>query len=335
LSSYRLSFEEPVRELERVIEDLRKAAANGKTASARELKRLERKRDQLLKDIYSNLTPWQKVQVARHPERPSTSDYIRLILNDFQELHGDRRFGDDKAMICGLGTLNGIRLGLVGHHKGRATPEKIRCNFGMAHPEGYRKALRVVMLAEKFHLPVLALIDTPGAYPGVGAEERGQAYAIAENILEMSLLRTPIVGVVLGEGGSGGALGIGIADCLLMLQYAYYSVISPEGCAAILWRSAEMVEEAAMALKLGARDLLNMGLIDGIIEEPVGGAHRDPDLMARRLREAIVQNLRKLARLKTDTLLERRRRKYRMMGVFKEDGRLIDQVRLRSKPAEA
>ena len=335
MSSYRLSFEEPVREIDRLIEDLRKPGPDGKRNNTRKLKRLERKKMQLLKDIYSNLTPWQRVQVARHPERPSTADYIRLIVNDFQELHGDRRYGDDKAMIAGLGTIDGVRLAVIGHVKGRTTPEKIRCNFGMAHPEGYRKALRIMKLAEKCHLPVLSLIDTAGAYPGVGAEERGQAYAIAENILEMAMLRTPTVGVILGEGGSGGALGIGLVDRLMMLRYAYYSVISPEGCAGILWRSGEMAEEAAAALKIGAGDLMKLGLIDSIIEEPLGGAHRDHDQAAQNVRLAIVAGLKGLRRLKPNRLLEKRQQKYRLMGVFNEGGRLVEQVQLRSAAVEA
>lgn len=335
MSSYRLSFEEPVREIDRLIEDLRKPGPDGKRNNTPKLKRLERKKMQLLKDIYSNLTPWQRVQVARHPERPTTADYIRLIVNDFQELHGDRLYGDDKAMIAGLGTIDGVRLAVIGHVKGRTTPEKIRCNFGMAHPEGYRKALRIMKLAEKCHLPVLSLIDTAGAYPGVGAEERGQAYAIAENILEMAMLRTPTVGVILGEGGSGGALGIGLVDRLMMLRYAYYSVISPEGCAGILWRSGEMAEEAAAALKIGAGDLLKLGLIDSIIEEPLGGAHRDHDQAAQNARLAIVANLKGLRRLKPNRLLEKRQQKYRLMGVFNEGGRLVEQVQLRSAAVEA
>ncbi len=336
MSSYRLSFEEPVRELDRLIEDLRKPNPNGKSDNTRELKRLERKKTQLLRDIYSKLTPWQRVQVARHPERPSTADYIRLIVNDFQELHGDRCYGDDKAMVAGLGTIDGIRLAVVGHVKGRTTPEKIRCNFGMAHPEGYRKALRVMKLAEKCHLPVLSLIDTAGAYPGVGAEERGQAFAIAENILEMAMLRTPTVGVIVGEGGSGGALGIGLVDRLLILQYAYYSVISPEGCAGILWRSGEMAEEAAAALKMSAEDLLRLGLVDSVVDEPLGGAHRNHDQAAQNVRLAIVAALKTLKRLKLTKLLERRRQKYRMMGVFNEAGQLIEQAQqLRAVTTEA
>jgi len=331
LSSYRLSFEEPVRELDRLIEDLRKPNPNGKSNNTRELKRLERKKLQLLKDIYSKLSPWQRVQVARHPDRPSTADYIRLIVNDFQELHGDRRYGDDKAMIAGLGTIDGIRLAIVGHVKGRTTPEKIRCNFGMAHPEGYRKALRIMTLAEKCRLPVLSLIDTAGAYPGVGAEERGQAFAIAENILEMAMLRTPTVGIILGEGGSGGALGIGLVDRLLIMRYAYYSVISPEGCAGILWRSGEMAEEAASALKIGWDDLTKLGLVDAMIDEPVGGAQRNHDQAAQNVRQAIVANLKALKKLRLNKLLEKRRQKYRMMGVFNEGGRLVEQAQLRAE----
>jgi acetyl-CoA carboxylase carboxyl transferase subunit alpha len=335
MSSYRLQFEEPVRELERLIEDLKKAEQEGKVKNSDEMRRLTEKRDQLLREIYGSLTPWQMVQVARHPERPSTSEYVRQIFNDFLEIHGDRCYGDDRAMLCGFGTLGGVRCAVVGHQKGKTTPEKIKCNFGMAHPEGYRKAMRLMRLAERFHLPVVALIDTQGAYPGVGAEERGQAYAIAENIMEMSMLRTPIIGVVLGEGGSGGALGIGIADKFLMLQYAYYSVISPEGCAAILWRSAEHVELAATALKLNAPALLDMGLIDGVIEEPVGGAHRNAELAAERLKQSVLEALCEGCDLPVETLLARRQGKYRSMGVFREGGQPVDQARQRVKSAQA
>ena len=332
MSSYQLPFEEEVREIERELNALR--GAEGKGGDSREIASLERRLERALKSLYERLTPWQRVQVARHPERPSTADYTRLILSEFHEFHGDRRFGDDRAVLCGFGRINDVRIALVGHQKGRTTPERIRCNFGMPHPEGYRKALRVMRLAERLGLPIVTLIDTPGAYCGVAAEERGQAYAIAENIMEMSQLRTPIVGAVIAEGGSGGALGIGMVDTLLVLQYAYYSVISPEGCAAILWRSGDQVEEAAAALRLSAEDLQELGLADGIVPEPVGGAHRDPECAAANLKAALLDALERLSHLSADALLERRRRKYRLMGVFMEGDRLVDQARERLQAAQ-
>jgi len=333
VSTRQLPFEEPVADLEREIHRLREAGRNGGASDLRQIATLERRLQRSIKTLYARLTPWQRVQVARHPDRPSTNDYIRLMLNEFHEFHGDRRFGDDRAVVCGFGTIQGVRIALVGHQKGRTTPERIRCNFGMPHPEGYRKALRVMKLAERFGMPVISLIDTPGAYCGIAAEERGQAYAIAENIMEMSELRTPIIGAVIAEGGSGGALGIGVADTLLMLQYAYYSVISPEGCAAILWRSGEKVEEAAQALRLSADDLMALGLVDRIVEEPLGGAHRDPERAAAGLKAALLESLEAARRLSPDALLERRREKYRRMGVFKEGGRTVEQARERLNAA--
>ena len=333
MSSFQLPFEEPVVDIERQIAELREAAANGKGNNVRKVADLEKKRDRLLIGLYSKLSPWQRVQVARHPERPSTSDYISLMLSEFHEIHGDRRFGDDKAKCCGFGVLGGRRIVLVGHKKGRTTPERIRCNFGMPHPEGYRKALRAVALAERFGLPVVTLINTPGAYCGVAAEERGQAMAIAENIMEMSEVRTPLVGAVIAEGGSGGALGIGLVYTLLILEHAYYSVISPEGCAAILWRSGDKVAEAAEALKLGAKDLKELGLVDRIIDEPIGGAHRDTEAAAANLKAALIEAIDALQAMPVDEMIDRRRTRYRNMGVFKEEGKRVDQANERIKAA--
>jgi len=330
-----LPFDEPVWELDRRIEELRLSTALDAVAVNKEIRELERKRDEILSALYANLTPWQQVQLARHPNRPTTLDYVRMMVEDFVELHGDRRFGDDHAIVAGFGKLDGRRVVVIGHQKGRDTREKLRCNFGMPHPEGYRKALRVMRLAEKFHLPVVTLIDTPGAYPGVGAEERGEAAAIAENLLEMARLRTPIISVVTGEGCSGGAIGIGLADHLALLQYAYYSVISPEGCAAILWKTGEKAAEAAAAMRLTARDLLELGLIDAVIPEPIGGAHRNPEQMAATLKSAILKTLDALCGMPLDRLLEARTEKYRRVGVFMEQGRRIEQALAARAESEA
>jgi len=309
-------FEKPIAELEKKIKELKTFVSDKKIDLSSEIRRLEEKLAILKKDTYGNLTAWQKVQIARHPQRPYTLDYINMILNDFIEIHGDRGFSDDKAMVSGFAKLDGQKLIVIGHQKGRDTKENLRRNFGCAHPEGYRKALRVMQLAEKFALPVLVLIDTPGAYPGVGAEERGQAQAIALNLREMAVIATPIVAVVIGEGGSGGALGVGVADRVCVLENAYYSVISPEGCAAILWKNGAKAPEAAEVLKLTAPDLLKMGLIDEIIPEPLGGAHRAPEETAANLKSAAKKYLKALATLDKKELLEARYQKFRGMGVL-------------------
>ncbi len=311
---YALPFEQPVVELDRQIASLQ-ARPNAETY-ADELAGLKTNRDSLLAKIYRDLHPWDIVRLARHPNRPQTSDYIQLMCRDFCELHGDRHFGDDPAIIAGFGRIGPYKCMIVGHQKGRSTQEKIACHFGCAHPEGYRKALSKMKLAEKFGLPIVTLIDTPGAYPGVKAEERGQAEAIAVNLREMSRLATPIVCVVIGEGGSGGALGIGVGDKVAMLEYAWYSVISPEGCAAILWKTAneQTNARAAEALALTARRNLENGLIDHVIPEPAGGAHRQPHETATAVQVWIVDTITKLRRAKPDTLVQRRYEKLRRIG---------------------
>ncbi|MDD5237006.1 MAG: acetyl-CoA carboxylase carboxyltransferase subunit alpha, partial [Candidatus Omnitrophica bacterium] len=280
-----------------------------------EVKKLEERLEHLKKDTYSNLTAWQKVQLARHPLRPYTLDYISMIMSDFLELHGDRLFSDDKAMICGLAKLDKKKVVVIGHQKGRDTKENLKRNFGCAHPEGYRKALRVMQLAEEFQLPVVVFIDTPGAYPGIGAEERGQSHAIALNLREMMCISVPIMAIVIGEGGSGGALGVGVADRVAVLENSYYSVISPEGCAAILWKDGAKAPQAAEVLKLTGPDLLKMGIIDEVIPEPLGGAHRDPAKIARNVKEAIIRNFKELEGLDKDELLKLRYKKFRDIGI--------------------
>ena len=314
--TYQLEFEKPLLAIERQIAELEAAHGTSGNGIAAEVKKLKASHQSLLKKTYARLTAWQTVQVARHPGRPQSIDYIKAIVKDFSELHGDRRFGDDPAIVTGLGRIGPHKVMLVAHHKGKDTKEKIACHFGCAHPEGYRKALLKMKLAEKFNLPVVCLIDTQGAYPGVGAEERGQAEAIAFNLKEMSRLRTPIVCVVIGEGGSGGALGIGVGDRVAMMRYAWYSVISPEGCAAILWKTGEKAEEAAEQLHMTAKENLKLGVIDDIIEEPPGGAHRDPEEAAVNLEKWIVEALRDLKRFKPDNLSQRRYEKFRSMGKF-------------------
>ena len=313
-----LEFEKPLLELEQRIEELRSFADGQSIDVSRELARLEAKAEDLRKQIYGKLTRWQITQIARHPKRPYTLDYLRLLGIDFVELHGDRRFSDDEAMVGGMGFMGDRRVMIVGHQKGRDTKENIRRNFGMAHPEGYRKSLRLMKLAEKFGRPVVTFVDTPGAYPGIGAEERGQAEAIAVNLHEMSRLRIPIVVVVIGEGGSGGALGIGVGDRVLMLEYAIYSVISPEGCASILFRDASRAREAAEAMRITAADLAERGVIDEIIPEPPGGAHRDPQGAARNVGEAIARHLSELEALSGDELVRRRLDKFMAMGEYRE-----------------
>jgi len=311
-----LSFEKPIADLEKKIQELKNFTSTKKVDLTSEIKRLEEKLGVLREDIYGNLTAWQRVQIARHPKRPYTLDYIGMIMTDFIELHGDRYFADDLALITGLAKIGGKKVVVMGHQKGRDTKENLKRNFGCAHPEGYRKALRVMRLAEQFGLSVVILIDTPGAYPGIGAEERGQAQAIAMNLREMISMAVPIIAVVIGEGGSGGALGIGVADKVCVLENAYYSVISPEGCAAILWKSGSKAPEAAEALKLTAKDLLGMGLIDEILPEPLGGAHRDPQQTALDLKLALSRDLKTLGSLSTAKLLETRYEKFRNMGKF-------------------
>jgi len=314
MATYTLDFERPLLEIEKQIEELRK---NGGDRPA-DLVPLEQKLAELRAEIYRKLTPMQRVQVARHPRRPYTLDYLQTICTDFVELHGDRLFRDDPAMVGGWARLDGASVMVIGHQKGRDTKENLKRNFGMAHPEGYRKAMRLMRLAEKFHAPVITLVDTPGAYPGLGAEERGQAEAIARNLLVMASLRTPIITAVIGEGGSGGALAVGLADRILMLENSVYSVISPEGCAAILWKDASQRERAAEALKLTAQDLLRLRVIDEILPEPPGGAHAEPEATAQRLGEALRRHLRELRRFKIDKLLRRREEKYLAMGALSE-----------------
>lgn len=313
-----LDFEKPIAELEAMLKELRLLCATQDLNIGDEIARLETKSKALTDSIFASLTPWQISQIARHPLRPYTLDYVERLFTEFVELHGDRAFADDRAIVGGLARLDGQAVLVIGHQKGRDTKEKIYRNFGMPRPEGYRKALRLMKLAERFRLPVITFIDTPGAYPGIGAEERGQSEAIARNLFEMSRLRTPIICVVIGEGGSGGALAIGVGDRVLMLQYGTYSVISPEGCAAILWKSADRAADAAEAMGLTAERLLKLRLIDGIIAEPPGGAHRDPEQMAGNLRTALSDQLQALEALTVDELLEQRYRRLMSYGVFRE-----------------
>ncbi|HXG45818.1 MAG TPA: acetyl-CoA carboxylase carboxyltransferase subunit alpha [Gemmatimonadales bacterium] len=317
-SVYALEFEKPLLELEKQIEDLHRLGEERQIDVAEEARLLQVRLNTLREQIYRNLTPMQRVQVARHPRRPYTLDYLSTIFTDFIELHGDRLFRDDPAIVGGWARLAGVSVMVIGHQKGRDTKENLKRNFGMAHPEGYRKALRLMKLAAKFNAPVITLIDTPGAYPGLGAEERGQSEALARNILEMAALPTPIIAVVIGEGGSGGALALGVADRILMLENSVYSVISPEGCAAILWKDAAQRERAAEALKLTAQDLLRFKLIDEIVPEPLGGAHLDPDATGEALREALVRHMNELRKIRPEKLVRRRAEKYSAMGVFTE-----------------
>ncbi|MGK9477441.1 acetyl-CoA carboxylase carboxyltransferase subunit alpha [Melioribacter sp. OK-6-Me] len=311
-----LDFEKPIVELENKIEEMKKY--EGQLDISGEIKKLEEKVEELKKNIYQNLTRWQKVQLARHPERPSTLDYIYMMTKDFVELHGDRLFKDDKAIVGGFAKLDELKVMIIGHQKGRDTKSNLYRNFGMPNPEGYRKALRLMKLAEKFNKPVITMLDTPGAYPGLEAEQRGQAEAIARNLLEMSRLRVPIIVVIIGEGASGGALGIGVGDRILMLQNTWYSVISPESCSSILWRSWDFKEQAAEALKLTADDLLEQGIIDKIIPEPLGGAHKDPQKMADILKSILIEELNDLLKIKPDKLIQYRLEKFGKMGVYKE-----------------
>jgi len=313
-----LDFEQPIAELEAKIEELRHVTSDSEVNIQEEIGRLQAKSRQLTISIFANLTPWQITQLARHPHRPYTLDYVNAFCSEFTELHGDRMFSDDPAIIGGLGRIEEHTVMIIGHQKGRDTKERVRRNYGMPKPEGYRKALRLMRLAERFGLPLVTLIDTQGAYPGVGAEERGQSEAIARNLFEMSVLSVPIVTVVTGEGGSGGALAIGVCDRLLMLQYSTYSVISPEGCASILWKSQDKKEAAAEALNLTADRLSKLGLLDEVIEEPLGGAHRDPTLMSSRVKQALVRQLSELKAIPTDELRAARSKKIASFGVFTE-----------------
>jgi acetyl-CoA carboxylase carboxyl transferase subunit alpha len=317
VSNHRFGFERPISELEAQVQTLEASPADD--AEAREeLRRVKRDLADTKKRIYSSLAPWETVQVARHPERPMTTDYLNLVFDEFVELHGDKFFGDDRAMRTGFAKIDGYKVMVIGHQKGKTTKERIACYHGCAHPEGYRKALAKMKLAAKYQLPVICFIDTPGAYPGIGAEERGQAQVIAQNMFEMSRLPTPIICIVIGEGGSGGALGIGVGDKVAMLEHAYYSVISPEGCAGILWKSATYAEQAAAALKMTSKHLLGLGVVDDVIEEPLGGAHRDHHQMAARMKMYLVKCLKELVGQKSQTLVDKRYDKFRQMGVFLE-----------------
>jgi len=309
-----LDFEKPILELELKIAELKALASDGSIELSEEIKRLEVRLEKVRREVFESLTPWQKVQIARHPKRPYTIDYIHMIMADFIELHGDRMFQDDKAMVGGFAKIDGERVLVVGHQKGKDTKENLMRNFGSAHPEGYRKAMRLMKLAEKFEVPIIAFIDTPGAYPGIGAEERGQANSIAYNLREMIGLSVPIIVIVIGEGGSGGALGIGIGDRVYVMENAYYSVISPEGCAAILWKDRLKAPEAAEVLRLTAKDLIGFGIIDGEISEPLGGAHRDPEKSAQAVKKYIKKALKELKAVSVKKLLETRYEKFRGMG---------------------
>ena len=319
-----LEFEKPLARLEQQILELESLQTSKGVDYTKELRQLRNNYTALLRKTYEKLSAWETVQVARHPQRPLFRDYVEKICPDFRELHGDRHFGDDAAIKCGLARLGGHKVMLIGHHKGSDTQERLQCYFGMAHPEGYRKALRCMKLAEKYGLPVVTFIDTKGAYPGIGAEERGQAESIARNLMEMSRLRTPIVSVVCGEGGSGGALGIGVADKVAMMEFAWYSVISPEACSAILFKGNEEAAQLAESLKLTSRDLIKLGVIDNIVSEPLGGAHRDPHTAAHNLEQYVAKTLRDLKRCKIENLLERRYEKFRNLGVVIEESRRMN-----------
>ena len=313
-----LNFEQPIAELEARIDELRFVGDDAEINISDEIERLKKKKDSLIRSLFSNLGAWQITQLARHPRRPYMLDYIGNCFEDFQELHGDRMYSDDHALVGGLARVQGQAVVVLGHQKGRDTKDRVYRNYGMASPEGYRKALRLMRLAEKFNLPLITLIDTPGAYPGVGAEERGQSEAIARNLLEMVGLKTPIISVVIGEGGSGGALAIGVADRVLMFQYSIYCVISPEGCASILWKNSDKAEAAAEAMGITAERLHKLGLVDEVIAEPLGGAHRDSKAMADSMRSTLIQTLTDLQILPLAVLLEQRRQKLAAYGAFKE-----------------
>lgn len=318
MSEFLLDFEKPVIELEKKILSLKVSAEHSKIDFSSEIAELEEKKEKLKKEIYGSLTSWQKVMLARHPSRPYTLDYIKIICENFVELHGDRAFGDDPALVCGLATIDNKPVVVIGHQKGRTIQENIDRNFGMAHPEGYRKALRLMKMAEKFNRPIITFIDTAGAYPGIAAEERGQAEAIARNLREMSYLEVPVISIIIGEGGSGGAIGIGVANKVAMLENAYYSVISPEGCAAILFRDATKSKEATEALKITAKDLFKNNVIDEIIKEPVGGAHIDAVETAMNIKRFINKSLSSLSKMTKQELTDDRYDKFRKIGVFEE-----------------
>lgn len=318
MSEYVLEFEKPIVELEKRIREMKEYSESESVEISDEIKRLEQKAAKLRTEIYSKLTRWQRLQMARHPQRPYTRDYIERMTQSFLEIHGDRNFGDDPAIVGGIAKIDHHKVVILGHQKGRTTKQKLHRNFGMPHPEGYRKALRIMQLGARFKRPVICLVDTPGAFPGIGAEERGQAAAIARNLFEMSRLPVPIIVVIIGEGASGGALGIGVGDRILMMENTWYSVISPEGCAAILWHDSTKAEEAAEAMKLTVKDLLEMGVVDKEVKEPVGGAHHNYEEAARLLKESICAELDELAKIPSDELVEGRVEKYARMGYFNE-----------------
>jgi acetyl-CoA carboxylase carboxyl transferase subunit alpha len=318
--SYSLEFEKPLRDLARQLDELRQQSVETNVDKAKEVRAIEKKIELMQKELYSNMTPWQKVLLARHPKRPYALDYVAAICKGFQELHGDRQFNDDRALVGGTAFLDGQAVMIVAQQKGRDPKERIARNFGMPQPEGYRKALRIMKMAEKFHLPVLSFIDTPGAFPGVGSEERHVSEAIAVNLREMSMLKTPTISVVVGEGGSGGALGIGVTDRVLMFENSYYSVITPEGCAAILWKDGAAAPKAAAALKVDADDLEKLGAVDEVIPEPLGGAHNDPAKAASALKYTLQKHLNDLRALDMDMLLDARYQRYRHIGTYEEAG---------------
>lgn len=313
-----LEFEKPIVELESRIEELKNFSSEQELDLSEELSTLTNKLDTLKKDIYGSLSAWQRVQIARHPERLYTNDYIEMIMDDFVELHGDRLFADDKAIVGGFAKIDNHKVLVIGHQKGRDLKENIERNFGSANPEGYRKAMRLMRMAERFKLPVVILIDTAGAYPGIGGEERGQAQAIAENIRDMFALKVPVICCVIGEGGSGGALGIGVGDAVMMLENSYYSVISPEGCAAILWKDSTRAKDAAEALKLTSNDLTKFGIVDQVIAEPLGGVHKDKATAAKNVKKAIIENIKKFQDMPVEDMLEERYEKFRKIGQFRD-----------------
>lgn len=319
MAKFIMEFERPLADLEKRLDAMRQSSSASDPEIAREIIILQAQIDKLKKRIYRNLTPWQKVQLARHPDRPKTLDYINMLISDFLELSGDRRYADDPAIIAGFGRLDKNKVVIIGHNKGGNTKENVARNFGMPHPEGFWKSLRIMKIAEKFKIPLLCFIDTQGAYPGIGAEERGQGVTIAQNLMEMCGLKTPVIAINIAEGGSGGALALGICDKLLMLENAYYSVISPEGCASILWHDESKANQAAEILRLTAKDLKEFGIVDEIIDEPLGGAHQDPEFMAVRLKKIIKKTLSEIKTKELDELIEIRQKKIRQYGKFNEE----------------